>query len=238
MKKNNYFLNMSLPSTHLFLMRNIIHHSNTNMNNQRLEKLKKTFRGVHLSLNSNSQAILDNCPNSDTVSSETSTNIPMEIDDPHVSPMPLQPALSPSLTGPHDEVPNDVPCVTAATKKFWEEEWNHVQEQLLNYVLDKSRPGAEYIVKEGPICVTREEFWSLGLQRDMDSTIGNACMYLLKELALLHGKDIFIADMYVVPTWKTTPPDILDFPADLSMKDFLVFPAWTNSHGPDHYVLC
>lgn len=64
MKKNNYFLNMSLPSTHLFLMRNIIHHSNTNKNNQSLEKLKKTFRGVHLSLNSNSQAILDNSPNS------------------------------------------------------------------------------------------------------------------------------------------------------------------------------
>lgn len=44
---------------------------------------------------------------------------------------------------------------------------------LLNYVLDKSRPGAEYIVKEGPICVTRGEFWSLGLQRDMDSTVSN-----------------------------------------------------------------
>lgn len=30
MKKNDYFLNMSLPLTHLFQMRNIIHHSNEN----------------------------------------------------------------------------------------------------------------------------------------------------------------------------------------------------------------
>ncbi|RXN18648.1 hypothetical protein ROHU_007708 [Labeo rohita] len=30
MKKNDYFLNMSLPSTHLFLMRNIIHYYNEN----------------------------------------------------------------------------------------------------------------------------------------------------------------------------------------------------------------
>ncbi|XP_071359017.1 uncharacterized protein [Trachinotus anak] len=34
MKKNNYFLNMALPSTHLFLMRNIIHHYNIHKNKQ------------------------------------------------------------------------------------------------------------------------------------------------------------------------------------------------------------
>ncbi|XP_034055086.1 uncharacterized protein LOC117534921 isoform X2 [Gymnodraco acuticeps] len=32
MKKNNYFLNMALPTTHLFLMRNIIHHHNVHKN--------------------------------------------------------------------------------------------------------------------------------------------------------------------------------------------------------------
>ncbi|KAK1885453.1 HMG domain containing protein 3 [Dissostichus eleginoides] len=34
MKKNNYFLNMALPTTHLFLMRNIIHHYNVHKNKQ------------------------------------------------------------------------------------------------------------------------------------------------------------------------------------------------------------
>ncbi|XP_051781949.1 uncharacterized protein LOC127527376 [Erpetoichthys calabaricus] len=43
MRKNNYFLNMTMPSTHLFQMRNIIHHYNQNRNNNILNRLKKTF---------------------------------------------------------------------------------------------------------------------------------------------------------------------------------------------------
>ncbi|XP_077057405.1 HMG domain-containing protein 3-like [Siphateles boraxobius] len=37
LKKNNYFLNMSQPSTHVFLMRNIVHHMNAQKNNTRFE---------------------------------------------------------------------------------------------------------------------------------------------------------------------------------------------------------
>lgn len=43
----------------------------------------------------------------------------------------------------------------------------------LNYVLDRNRPKTEIIVKEGPICLTREDFWSLGLQRDMGSLVSS-----------------------------------------------------------------
>lgn len=44
MKKNNYFLNMSLASTYLFLMRNSIHHSNINKNKDltNLKRLSET----------------------------------------------------------------------------------------------------------------------------------------------------------------------------------------------------
>ncbi|KAG9261005.1 hypothetical protein AMEX_G16383 [Astyanax mexicanus] len=105
--------------------------------------------------------------------------------------------------------------------KPWEKDWNSIQSQLLNYVLDTGRPGAEIIVKEGSMCLTREEFWSLGLLRDMDSNIGNACMKLISEAASLVGKDVYIEDM-----------------EDVDMKDVLVFPAWTKANGPEHYVLC
>lgn len=64
MKKNNYFLNMSLPSTHLFLMRNIIHHDNENKNRGRLDDLKRAFGTSDVTLNRHSQAVLGNCPNS------------------------------------------------------------------------------------------------------------------------------------------------------------------------------
>lgn len=41
----------------------------------------------------------------------------------------------------------------------------------LSYILDTMRTGEEIIVKEGAICLTREEFWSLGLRRNMDSNV-------------------------------------------------------------------
>ncbi|XP_042609683.1 uncharacterized protein LOC122142532 [Cyprinus carpio] len=143
--------------------------------------------------------------------------------------------------------------------KPWEKELNPIQDKLatphsvhvthcviaqcnhdiLSYVLDTRRPGAEIIIKEGPTCLTREEFWSLGLPRDMDSQIGNACFKLIHEAAQPHGKDIYIEDMYVIPTWKCTPKNMaVNFPEDVDMKDLLVFPAWTNSNGPEHFVLC
>ena len=57
MKKNNYFLNMALPSTHLFLMRNIIHHYNVQKNKQRLDQITKVF-GNGVAMNSYGQAVL------------------------------------------------------------------------------------------------------------------------------------------------------------------------------------
>ena len=42
----------------------------------------------------------------------------------------------------------------------------------LSYVLDHNRPGAEVIVKEGDVCLTREDFWSLGLPQCMESNEG------------------------------------------------------------------
>ncbi|XP_048015441.1 uncharacterized protein LOC125247933 [Megalobrama amblycephala] len=46
LKKNNYFLNMALLSTHVFLMRNIIHHYNIRKNEERLDHMKKEFQNI------------------------------------------------------------------------------------------------------------------------------------------------------------------------------------------------
>ncbi|KAL1005300.1 hypothetical protein UPYG_G00057330 [Umbra pygmaea] len=92
----------------------------------------------------------------------------------------------------------------------WETDWNPIQDQLLDYMLDTGRPALEIIVKEGPTCLTQKEFGRLGLRRNLDSTIGNACMKLIHEAAQQHGKDIYIEDMYVVPTWKQTQTNMAD----------------------------
>ncbi|CAM4720409.1 unnamed protein product [Leuciscus chuanchicus] len=78
MKKNNYFLNMALPSTYLFLMRNIIHHHNMYRNEQRLGNIKRAFGNV--TMNMHSQAVLGKTESPDIVST-----VPMDIDVPTVS---------------------------------------------------------------------------------------------------------------------------------------------------------
>lgn len=61
---------------------------------------------------------------------------------------------------------------------------NNICYLQLNYVLDTE---AEIIVKEGPLCITREEFWSLGLLRDMDSHVSTG-----KLINTRKGNSIFI----------------------------------------------
>ncbi|XP_061909670.1 uncharacterized protein LOC133653880 isoform X5 [Entelurus aequoreus] len=63
----------------------------------------------------------------------------------------------------------------------------------------------------------------------MDSTIGNACLQLVQEAAQRHGKDVFIANMYIVPTWKHKDVDPMSsLPRDAHLKDALLFPAWSK----------
>ena len=41
MRKNNYFLNMTTPSNHIFLQRNILHNYNVAKNNKAKEEFSK-----------------------------------------------------------------------------------------------------------------------------------------------------------------------------------------------------
>ncbi|XP_038153360.1 uncharacterized protein LOC119791362, partial [Cyprinodon tularosa] len=116
----------------------------------------------------------------------------------------------------------------------WERDVNPVQEALLCYILDQDCSPAELIVKEGSVCLTREDFWSLGLSQCMESNIGNACLKIVEEM----GKDIHIFNLYVVPLWKADVDPFCSLP-DLTTKDLVVFPAWSQQQdAADHYLLC
>lgn len=41
----------------------------------------------------------------------------------------------------------------------------------LKYVLDTDNPGSELIVKTGKSCLTHTDFWGLGLNIEMESTV-------------------------------------------------------------------
>ncbi|XP_077092035.1 uncharacterized protein LOC143744406 [Siphateles boraxobius] len=260
MKKNNYFLNMALPSTHLFLMRNIIHHYNCHKNKQRLGDIKKAF-DTNIAMNIHSQAVLaEAVPPTGALGTTPTAALATPPITALGTPLgttptaalgttptvalgtPLATSPTAALGAPLTTVLGTTPAAAidySLTFMPFVKEWNPIQEKLLNYVLDTGRPAAEIIVKEGPLCITREEFWSLGLLRDMDSHIGNACFKLIHEAAQQHGKDIYIEDLFVVATWKDTQSNITaNFPEDVDMKDFLVFPGWTDANGPEHFVLC
>ncbi|KAJ8333598.1 hypothetical protein SKAU_G00416060 [Synaphobranchus kaupii] len=73
------------------------------------------------------------------------------------------------------------------------------------------------------------------LESEEEMEIGNTCLRVVREAAQRHGKDVFIADMYAVPTWKHEGIDPLSgLPKDPHLKDALVFPSldklqWTRA---------
>nr|XP_013765132.1 PREDICTED: uncharacterized protein LOC102195377 [Pundamilia nyererei] len=138
----------------------------------------------------------------------------------------------------------------------WQKDLDPLQSSLLEYVLDQNRPPGELLVKEDNICLTREDFWSLGLEHCLESNIGNACLKIVGEAAQRHvicctgifflrlkpsmGKDVHIADLYVVATWKDPQVNLLRcLPENFRSKDILLFPAWSRQAcEADHYLLC
>ncbi|KAK9967678.1 hypothetical protein ABG768_002057 [Culter alburnus] len=91
---------------------------------------------------------------------------------------------------------------------LWSKKLCPQQEQVLTYVLDRTRPAKEIVVLDGPVCLQREDFWSLGLDEQMESNIGNACFRLVEEAARRHGMDVHIADLFEVPKWKLREPSL------------------------------
>ncbi|XDV41978.1 hypothetical protein PO909_010746 [Leuciscus waleckii] len=210
MRKNNYFMNSLSPASHIFLMRNILHHHNEKVNQQALEDLKRVSHG-DVTLDAHGKATL------------VHVNIPKDVDmADHCG----EQCEALTMTS------NLMPC-----RASWTLGVHHpLQEQLVNYVLDEDRPMNELIVKDGQTCLTRENFVSLGLRREMDSMVGNACFRLIKEIFQHQGKDVYIVDLHIPPTWllPSSCDPFLCLPLDPQKKDALIFPLWT----PGHFLLC
>ncbi|KAL1250757.1 hypothetical protein QQF64_018553 [Cirrhinus molitorella] len=103
----------------------------------------------------------------------------------------------------------------------WEKDLGPIQDELLKYVLDKNRPSEELIIKHGQICLTREDFWSLGLSQCMESNIGNACLKIVEEAAQRHGKNVHIVDLYAIPTWKDKDVDPVHLFSSTAYREFV-----------------
>ncbi|CAI5669788.1 unnamed protein product [Oreochromis niloticus] len=78
-------------------------------------------------------------------------------------------ATFPDLCGPPCEALTK-PENILASRSSWCFVPHPGQQQLLNYVLDISRPKDELIVETSSGCITRADFWTLGLNKQMEST--------------------------------------------------------------------
>lgn len=235
LRKNNYFINNMAPSTHIFIMRNIIHHKNTSANQKLLEGQLQRGHIPHsienVVLSDFGQAILTPRSTDKQISSGLGLGPERESELNHLP----HAAGDIEVCGPQcEEVTN---CKNVAgCRASWSLRYHSAQKELLNYILDIEGPGNELIVRTAKACLTRADFWTLGLNRDMESTIGNGCFQLIYQIAESKGKDIHIVDLYTVPTW--LPPNncdpMLSLPDDAHLKDAVVIPIWT----PGHYQLC
>lgn len=195
MRKNNYYLNNMAPSTHIFLLRNIIHHQNNRCNEKFLEKqLKRGGRDVtfKISLDDLGRAVFAEgtpslCGNALV---QPCAKVQTTCTDVHSD-----------TCGPQCEQQFDWRGVLPS-RASWSLQRHPAQVELLNYVLDEERPRNELIVRTNQACLTREDFLTLGFDREMESTIGNACFEIIEKIAQEKGKKVFVADLYVVPTWR------------------------------------
>ncbi|CAM4619295.1 unnamed protein product [Leuciscus chuanchicus] len=89
----------------------------------------------------------------------------------------------------HESAAEDIGLVDhqyANKGPLWSKRLCPQQEKVLTYVLDRTRPAKEIVVLDGPVCLQREDFWSLGLDEQVESNIGNACFRLVEEAARRH----------------------------------------------------
>ncbi|XP_077076034.1 uncharacterized protein LOC143728966 [Siphateles boraxobius] len=250
MRKSNYFFNKMTPSTHAFLMRSVIHRHNTSTNRALLERQLNSGCRLELlntiTLSTLGQAVIGDASKrrSTTVVAQASSATRSQLtpaEPRSTESIAAQPPTDEAQTqnvGPSHHCGQHCATLTAISnlrpcRTMWSAGGDHpLQEQLVSYVLDEGRPANEIMIKDGPTCLTRENLLSLGLNREMDSMVGNACLRLVKEMVELQGKKVFIMDLHIPPTW--LPPLSCDplgsLPVDSAEKDELIFPLWTQGH--------
>ncbi|XP_076142606.1 uncharacterized protein LOC143124790 [Alosa pseudoharengus] len=129
MRKNNYFLNLLSPASHIFLMRNILHHHNEHLNKRAMEELKKVSN-EDIILDLNGKAVL-------------ATNKQKDMYKIHP---PRRSLEGTTQCGPHCEDLTS-PEGISACRASWTFEYHPSQKALLDYVLDQEKTGAELIIR-------------------------------------------------------------------------------------------
>ncbi|CAL8350226.1 unnamed protein product [Boreogadus saida] len=71
---------------------------------------------------------------------------------------------------PHGDFPSL--HMLSAHRACWGQKLQDSQEQLPSHVLDETKSHTKHLAMVNNIILTRFDFWTLGLQRDMEGTVG------------------------------------------------------------------
>ncbi|XP_053289770.1 uncharacterized protein LOC128450385, partial [Pleuronectes platessa] len=156
MRKNNYFLNQTTPSTHIFLQRNILHHYNMARNQTIKNQYSKIVPlDVSLQFDTHGRVVLAHSPSA----AMSTGSYGKEQEDSH-----------------EYESEVEMQCDTLGMGK------NKKTLKSLSHVLDETKSHTQHLAMVNNIILTRFDFWTLGLQQDMEGTILNSCLKMIEKV--------------------------------------------------------
>ncbi|RXN18812.1 HMG domain-containing 3 isoform X2 [Labeo rohita] len=118
----------------------------------------------------------------------------------------------------------------SASRSCWDFQPSDRQSAMLNWTLSKNDPD-ETIAQVGNIRLHRKDFWTLGLNAELEATIANACLEVIVMVAKEKGMDVLAVDSYVVFTW-LPPLDLDPFPSFPVLKPKSNIMHFLDSNNP------
>lgn len=190
-------------------MRNLLHHYNVAINNKFADQLTKHVGCTQVVLDKHGQALSGiSCESTIKVDDEPSTQ--------KVAVKSLKDVMS--------------------HKTCWKQPFSEAMEEKLTQVLDTKKNEREHVARVYSTTLMREDFQTLGLQRNVEATILNCCFKKIEDISKLQGIQVWTSNSYVNVT--LIPPrcadPILHIPVDASAKDCILFPSFSKSH----WMLC
>ncbi|XP_073346956.1 uncharacterized protein, partial [Pagrus major] len=220
MRKNNYFLNMTTPSTHIFLQRNILHHYNMAKNQKVTDQYSKILPSdVAMQCDNHGRVVacspLAGMPTGSAGNSNEQEESHELIDD-------SEQRRHGDITSLHK---------LSAHRACWGQELQDTQEELLSHALDETKSPAQHLAMVNNIILSRADFWSLGLDRDIDGMILNCCLKVIEKRV----QHVFAGDSYVIATFPSSSVNPMDhLPDNAASLQWILLPVFV----PGHWMLC
>ncbi|XP_070407644.1 HMG domain-containing protein 3-like isoform X2 [Nothobranchius furzeri] len=201
MRKNNYFLNTLTPSEHIFMMRNKLHHYNTQCNNKTEESIKKVVSEDVLQLDHNGQIVMAAQP-------------PTEAD------VTTQPCLTPNQTS--DQLNRRIWAVNPLPAQ---------QKLLAYVLDKNKDPYEDILSYSPGRTLTRCDFWSLAFEEVEAQIADQCFQVITALGASqgkdVHTFSIYLVVTWL-PPFHNDP--LAALPDNIGTKDIILLPSWESGH--------